>query len=612
MPTSAHPPSTSATAAPDSRLHDETVRQLVERGRQAFILIICAVIAFAGADLAVNRHMLGPLFAIAALQIGAAAGGIGALGGSPSRARAIAVPLVVLTLVFTSGAVSDVLSNNPYTTLTMSLLGALVAAALLPWGVWPQLVASTVMIGAGVTAFTAVQGSLAAIGHLVVGFATTAAASVFIAHAFERSRLERFHASEALAVSKAHAEEEAQVASMLVRVGETLGARLGQSDMLEAVNALARDALGCDWSSTFMWDDIRKVARLASNVGAPKEVVAELRDIEWSLGSLPVVGAVRPGALLEIPDAATQHLVPPGLMRRIGAASAVYAPITAGGKVLGTQVHGYATRTGPFTPRQRRLALGIAHSTAIALENARLISDLQRASRVKSEFVATMSHELRTPLNVITGYTDMLRDGAVGALTSPQAEIVVRIQRSAAELFDLVTATLDMGRIDAGREVVTRAAVELRSLLAEIGREVEPLIADGVTLHWDVDVRASVLSDRAKLKTILKNLLGNALKFTKTGTVTVGAHWRADLLTLSVADTGVGIPRDALPVIFEMFRQVDGSDSRRFGGVGLGLHIVQRLVTLLGGTVDVTSTVGQGSTFTVKVPATLVLRATGT
>src|SRR6185436_7121915 len=159
MPTSAHPPSTSAAAAPDARLHDETVRQLVERARAAFMLIICAVIAFAGADLAVNRHMLGPLFAIAALQIGAAAAGIGALGGSPARARAIAVPLVVLTLVFTSGAVSDVLSNNLYATLTMSLLGALVSSALLPWGVWPQLVASTVMIGAGVTAFTAVQGS---------------------------------------------------------------------------------------------------------------------------------------------------------------------------------------------------------------------------------------------------------------------------------------------------------------------------------------------------------------------------------------------------------------------------------------------------------------------
>ena len=556
--------STSALPLSDARLHEETVRLLVERGRAAFILVILAILAFAGADAAVNPHTLGPLLAIAAFQMASAVAGVAALRGTPSRGRAIAVPLLVLTLVFTSGAVSDILSSNAYATLTMSLLGALMAGAFLPWGLWPQLVASAVMIGAGITAFAMVQGSLAAVGHLVVGFATTAMASVFIAHAFERSRVERFRASEALAASKAQAEEEAQVASVLVRVGETLGARLGQSDMLLSVNALARDALGCDWSTTFIWDDTRKVARLAANVGSPPDILAEITDIEWPLGSVPVVGAVRPGALLEIPNAAEQPLVPLPLMRRMGVASALYAPITAGGKVLGTQVHGYAGRTGAFTPRQRRLALGIAHATAIALENARLISDLQAASRVKSEFVATMSHELRTPLNVITGYTDMLREGAAGPLTSAQEEIIVRIQRSGAELFDLVTATLDMGRLEAGRDVVHRTAVELRSLLGEIGREVEPLIPDGVTLHWDVDVRVPILSDRAKLKTILKNLIGNALKFTKAGSVTVVAQWQADLLNLVVRDTGVGIPAHALPVIFEMFRQVDGSDSRRY------------------------------------------------
>jgi signal transduction histidine kinase len=609
MPTRALPLSDLVS---EPRLLAETIRLLVERSRMGFALVVAAVLAFAVADAAVNGHVLGPLLAIAAFQIAAAAVGIVALRGAPSRLRAVAVPVVVLGLVFWSGALSDVLSANAYPTLTMSLLAALVSGALMPWGLWPQVVVSASLIGAGVTAFAVVQDSLAAVGHLVVGFATTAAASVFIAHAFERSRVERFRASEALADSKAQAEEEAQVASVLVRVGETLGARLGQPDMLEAVNELAREALGCEWSSTFIWDDARRSTRLAASVGVSPEVLADVGDVEWPLGSVPVVGAVRPGALLEIPNAATQQLVPLALMRRRGMASALFAPITAGGKVLGTQHHGYVTRTGAFTPRQRRLALGIAHSTAIAIENSRLIADLQAASRLKSEFVATMSHELRTPLNVITGYTDMLREGAAGPLTDGQQEMVARIQRSSTELFDLVTATLDLGRLEAGREDVVRSPVVIGALLAELGREVEPLVADGVAIAWDVRVDTPVLTDRAKVKTILKNLVGNALKFTRAGSVTVRAHWRSETLTLVVADTGVGIPPDALPVIFQMFRQVDGSDSRRFGGVGLGLHIVQRLVSLLGGTVDVSSTVGAGSTFTVRVPATLALRATGT
>ena len=188
MPTRALPLSDLAS---EPRLLAETIRLLVERSRMAFALIIAAVLAFAVADATVNGHVLGPLLAIAAFQIVSAAVGMVALRGAPSRLRAVAVPVVVLGLVFWSGAVSDVLSANAYPTLTMSLLAALVSGALMPWGLWPQVVVSASMIGAGVTAFAVVQQSLAAVGHLVVGFATTGAASVFIAHAFERSRVER-------------------------------------------------------------------------------------------------------------------------------------------------------------------------------------------------------------------------------------------------------------------------------------------------------------------------------------------------------------------------------------------------------------------------------------
>src|SRR5262245_12341549 len=150
MPTRALPLSDMLS---DPRLLAETIRLLVERSRMAFGLVIAAVLAFAVADAAVNGHVLGPLLAIAAFQIVAAGAGVIALRGAPSRVRAVAVPVVVLSLVFWSGAVSDVLSANAYPTLTMSLLAALVASALMPWGLWPQVVAAASMIGAGVTAF---------------------------------------------------------------------------------------------------------------------------------------------------------------------------------------------------------------------------------------------------------------------------------------------------------------------------------------------------------------------------------------------------------------------------------------------------------------------------
>jgi len=484
-----------------------------------------------------------------------------------------------------------------YATAQVCLLSGLVV--LLPWGWRAQLVVASTALGS-IVLTTPGPAAPEGVTYAALALVTGATTSVWGAYFLDRHRYDAFRRAALQA-------EETEIAAALVHVGATLSEHLDRPDMLEHVNRLAVETLGCDWSSTFVWDEGRGAFQLHSNVGARPEVRAELAQVAFPRDSLPLLRALRPGEVLEIADAAQQSLIPVGLLRRFDTSSALYVPITRREQISGVLVHGYVARTGPFSAKQRRLALGIAHATAVALENARLIADLQAASRLKSEFVATMSHELRTPLNVITGYADLLAEELFGPLSGEQRETVTRLRGSALELLELVNATLDLGRLESGRERVEHTAIDLDEVLAELARELDPLVPAGVALHWGSTLGHRLIeSDRVKVKTILKNLAGNALKFTPRGRVDVAAFVSEAVLTLKVRDTGIGIAEADLPVIFDMFRQVDGSSTRRFGGVGLGLYIVKRLVTMLGGTVTVQSTPGVGSTFTVTLPAAVL------
>lgn len=229
----------------------------------------------------------------------------------------------------------------------------------------------------------------------------------------------------------------------------------------------------------------------------------------------------------------------------------------------------------------------------------RLVDQLERANRTKLEFVSTMSHELRTPLHIIAGYTDMLRDDEL----ADRARALEGIRRANADLLELVEATLDLNRLESGRDLPQLAPVALREVWDELSTELAVVPrAAGVRLEWRLAAAVVLLSDRRKLKIILKNLVGNALKFTPSGRVEIDGRVEAAECVLTVSDTGIGIAPEHLASVFEPFRQVDGSDRRHYGGVGLGLHIVRRLCAQLGGKVAVTSQPGRGSTFTIWLP----------
>lgn len=180
---------------------------------------------------------------------------------------------------------------------------------------------------------------------------------------------------------------------------------------------------------------------------------------------------------------------------------------------------------------------------------------------------------------------------------------------SARQLLELIDATLAIGRLDAEREVIAAEPLDVGALLAEVVAALEPLVPPGVALRVSdmlADLRPAL--DRVKVRTIVRNLVGNALKFTDTGVVEVAVESTGPEIVIAVRDTGIGLRPEELPVIFEMFRQCDGSMTRRYGGVGLGLHIVKRLTDLLGGTIDVASTFGVSTTFTVRLPCVSDIR----
>ncbi|MGE5217375.1 MAG: GAF domain-containing protein [Chloroflexota bacterium] len=286
-----------------------------------------------------------------------------------------------------------------------------------------------------------------------------------------------------------------------------------------------------------------------------------------------------------------------------------------------------------------QLLEAISDQLAVAIENSGLYEDvrskvdelqlktleLERANRVKDEFLGVVSHELRTPINVIMGYTSLFKEGILGAIEPAQDEALAKIARESRELLAMINTLLFTTTLETEAVAIDAQELSPEDLLAELRANYAVTAPGHVILEWRYPPNLpSLNTDRRKLKQILDNLLGNAIKFTEAGTVTVAARIldidgngardtaiypglcglsaQPAALEFSVSDTGVGIPKEKLDQIFDKFYQVDSSGTRRFGGVGLGLYIAKKFTDLLGGRLAVASTEGVGSTFTVTIP----------
>ncbi|MDP3919325.1 MAG: HAMP domain-containing sensor histidine kinase, partial [Candidatus Omnitrophota bacterium] len=231
--------------------------------------------------------------------------------------------------------------------------------------------------------------------------------------------------------------------------------------------------------------------------------------------------------------------------------------------------------------------------------------ELEKANGAKDEFLAMISHELRTPLNVIMGYTGLVREGMFGALNPQQDDALKKVALQSNDLLSIVSNLLRATQIGSGEIKAERARTDLGQLLDELKNRYDLPATNGLALNWDFPSDLpTVETDSEKLKHILVNLIHNAIKFTEKGSVTIAARHRPKSKTLrfTVADTGPGIAKESLPIIFDMFHQVDGSNTRLHGGLGLGLYIVKKYTELLGGKIKVKSAPGRGSVFTVAFP----------
>ncbi len=245
-------------------------------------------------------------------------------------------------------------------------------------------------------------------------------------------------------------------------------------------------------------------------------------------------------------------------------------------------------------------------------ERERLITELQEAnkrateaSRLKSEFLSTMSHELRTPLNAIIGFSAILLEGMAGELPETVKRMVNSIFNNSQHLLALINDILDLSKIEAGRMEFVAAPINVPDMVKQWHTQVSVLSENkGLPLivNLAADVPRSLYGDQGRITQIAINLLSNAIKFTDTGKIELDVEWADGGLVLRITDTGIGIPPEAMNYIFDEFRQVDGSSQRRQGGTGLGLAIVQKLCHAMGGDIQVTSKLDEGSIFTARLP----------
>ncbi len=386
-----------------------------------------------------------------------------------------------------------------------------------------------------------------------------------------------------------------------------------------------RPLVGASFASVYLVDGASELMRLAASCNWPEKFRPWLGEMRVRLGFGPSGEAAAERRVIEVPDVFADPELEDWqeVATEIGFKSIVALPLQTGTQVLGT-VTFYFDAAGAHTAESRGLLRIVADQMAATAEKSALIDEMRRANnalleandelerqyvavlqarRVKDEFLANMSHELRTPLTAVMGYLSILQEELSGPLTQGQRDDLAHVKRASERLLSLIDDLLELTSLKRGGYDVAVEEFDPRVPLRDATRSVEGRDPD-VALRVEEPARPPLMlrSDRRKIEKILSSLLSNAYKFTHRGEVVASVEFRGDRVVYRLQDTGIGIPPAAQSIVFDEFRQVDGSETRQYGGSGLGLALARQLARALGGDILLESVQGEGSVFTVELP----------
>ncbi|NUR34497.1 MAG: GAF domain-containing sensor histidine kinase [Gemmatimonadaceae bacterium] len=413
----------------------------------------------------------------------------------------------------------------------------------------------------------------------------------------------------------------------LIAIREIVHAFL-TADRPEEVFQFALDRVsplvGATFACVYLVDGASELMRLAAVHNWPERYTPFLGEMRVRLGFGPSGEAAAERRVIEVPDVMADASLEDWaeVAHELGFRAIVALPLQTGDGVLGA-VAFYFERAGAITAETRSLLRMVADQMAATAQKARLIEDLRRANaalietnaelerqygallearRVKDEFLANISHELRTPLTAVMGYLALMDEGLSGPVTPEQRKTIAQVKTASEHLLDLIGDLLELTTLKRGGLEVVTTTFDVREPLRDAVASTRGRAPDVALRVSEPETVVTMVSDRRKISKMLVALLSNAYKFTQTGEIRLSVQVANGRVQYRVQDTGIGIPSDMQQLVFEEFRQVDGSSTRRYGGPGLGLALARRLARLLGGEIVVRSAPGEGSTFQVELP----------